>query len=117
MESPAEAVDSIVYLFTPMWRYAEHPAVAAAAARMFDTPGSPWLPLIDGDDRQSFHRAEPVGPPMLNVKSFRDRVLEGLADKTVVGTLRPRRASGGDRYELTVENTYAAVLAHAHNAS
>jgi hypothetical protein len=115
--TPAEAGEHLVYLFTPMWRYAEHPAVAAAAARMFDTPGSPWLPLIDGDDRQSFHRAELLGTPMLNVKSFRERVLEGLADKTVVGTLRPRRTSGGDKYDLTVENTYTAVLAHAHNAS
>lgn len=115
--TPAEAGEYLVYIFTPMWRYAEHPAVAAAAASMFDTPGSPWLPLIDGDDRQSFQRAELLGTPMLNVKSFRERALEGLADRTVVGSLRPRRTSGGDRYELTVENTYTAVLIGSANSS
>ncbi|HWS90513.1 MAG TPA: hypothetical protein VN282_26330 [Pyrinomonadaceae bacterium] len=115
--TPAEAGEHLVYLFTPMWRYEHHPDVAAAAARMFDTAGSPWLPLIDGEDRRSFHRAELLGTPMLNVKSFRDRVLEGLADRTVVGSLRPRRTSNGDRYELTVENTYTAVLTGSANGS
>lgn len=115
--TPAEAGEHVAHLFTPMWRRASHPAVAAAAARMFGGAGSPWLPLIDAGDRQSFHRAELLATPMLDVQSFRERVLEGLADKTVVGTLRPRRTSGGDKYELNVENAYTAVLAGSSNSS
>jgi len=115
--TPAEAGENVVHLFTPMWRYARQPAVAAAAASMFGDANSPWLPLVERDDRQSFHRAELLATPMLGVQSFRERVLEGLADRTVVGTLRPRRTSDGDRYELTVENTYTAVLAGSNNSS
>jgi hypothetical protein len=113
---PEEAGESTAYIFTPMWRYANHPAMINVAARMFDSSGSPWLPLIDRESRQSFNTAKLLETPMLNVKSFRERVLEGLMDKTVVGTLRPRRTSAGDRYDMFVENTYTAVLIGGNNS-
>lgn len=113
---PEEAGEGIIYLFTPMWRYANHPVIAQAAERMFAQAGSPWLPLIDGERRESFYRGKLLETPMLNLKSFRERVLEGLANKTVVGTLRPHTTSAGDRFDLNVENTYTALIVGASNS-
>lgn len=113
---PEEAGEGLIYLFTPMWRYANHAEMTQAAGRMFAQSGSPWLPLIDAENRESFYRGKLLETPMLNLKSFRERVLEGLADKTVVGTLRPGRTIAGDRFDLNVENTYTALLVGASNS-
>ncbi|HEX2557682.1 MAG TPA: hypothetical protein VHK86_05120, partial [Nitrososphaera sp.] len=86
------------------------------AARMFEQDGSLWLPLIDINNLRSFNIAKLLETPMLNVKSFRERVLDGLSDKSVVGVLRARRTSAGDRYDLTVDNSFTAILAGASNA-
>ncbi len=112
-----EEGESTSYYFTPMWRYASHPAMIKAAERMFGQEGSLWIPLIDANSLRSINIAKLLESPMLNVKSFRERVLDGLSDKTVVGVLRPRSASAGDRYDLTVENSFTAVFVGASNAT
>jgi hypothetical protein len=111
-----EAEEDTTFLFTPMKRFSDHRPLMDLAARLFDAKGSRWLPLIDKEDRHSFYRAKLIGTAMLNFKSFRDRVLEGLADKSVVGTLRPRRVGDINRYDLVVENTYTAVLTGSNNS-
>lgn len=115
---PAEAGENTRSLFKPLWRYASHPAFAKVIAQMFEGAGdSPWLPLIDKENRQSFERAKLLETPMMNIKSFRRHVLEGLANKSVVGTLRRRPTLDADGFDLPVENTYAALLIGAKNAS
>lgn len=113
---PEEGESTSSY-FRPMWRYANDPLMIKAAARMFEQEGSLWLPLIDANKERSFNIARLLDSPMLNVRSFRERVLEALADTSVVGTLRPRHTETGDRYDLTVENSFMAVLVDGTNVA
>jgi hypothetical protein len=112
-----EEGESTSYYFMPMWRYAGYPEMIKVAARMFEQEGSLWLPLIDANKERSFNIAKLLETPMLNVRSFRERVLEGLMDRTVVGTLRPGGTDAGDRYDMVVENSFMAVLADGTNVS
>lgn len=115
--SPAEAGENTLMLFMPMWRYANHPAIRAAANRLFGgAESSAWLPLIDGADRQSFDRAKLLESPLLNVKSFRDAAIVGLENKTVVGALKPCPVEATEGFTLPVENTFTAVMVGAKNA-
>jgi hypothetical protein len=113
---PVDAGENVVTLLRPVWRFQNNPVMRALAQRLFGSDGSPWLPLIDKDDRQSFHRAKLLETPMLDLVPFREQVLKGLADKSIVGTLRPRQTSAGDSYHLIVESTHAAVLVGALNS-
>jgi hypothetical protein len=114
---PEDATDETLYLFEPMWRFAHLPEITRAAYQIFSQQGSIWLPIIDMNKSRSFYAAKLLETPMLNLESFREQVLTGLADRAVVGTLRPRNTGDEDRYELTVENTYTAVLAGAANTA
>jgi len=91
------------------------PAITQAITAMFTDPASPWFPLIKRDNRQSFHAAKLMETPLLNVSGFRDQLLAGLSDKSVVGTLRPRPAHPVDELDLTPENTYGLLLARGSN--
>ena len=114
--TPRDVGESVVTLLSPVWHFQNNSVMKALAEQLFAGDGSSWLPLIDGNDRQSFYRAKLLETPMLNLAPFREQALHGLADKTVVGTLRPRRTSAGDTYELIVENTYGAVLVGGLNS-
>ena len=112
---PVDAVDETPYLFEPMWRFAHLPEIKRAANQIFGQQGSLWLPLIDSNKRESFYGAKLMETPLLNLESFREQVLAGLADKRVVGILRPRDT--GEEYDLTVENSYTAVLVGSVNSA
>ncbi len=77
-------------MFEPMWRYPDHPAIAAAAVALFETPGSPWVPLFQPWEPawgRSF-RGGVITSPMLGVAPLRKLVLAGLADDRITGSMR-----------------------------
>src|SRR5258705_5678892 len=82
---------------------------------MFADPASPCFPLIKREKPQSFHAAKLMETPLLNVRAFRDQLLKGLSDKSVIGTLRPNAASPSEKLDLTPENTYGQLLARGSN--
>jgi hypothetical protein len=91
------------------------PSITRAIEVMFADPASPWFPLIQRDKPQSFHAAKLMETPLLNVRAFRDQLLKGLSDKSVIGTLRPNAASPNEKLDLTPENTYGLLLARGSN--
>ncbi|MBS1793869.1 MAG: hypothetical protein JSS81_08440 [Acidobacteria bacterium] len=103
-------------VFRPLWRYPDNPRMRALAGRLFATPGSRWLPLVDPNDRESYFRGRLIGSPLLNVREFRALVLAGLADRTVIGKLTPSPRVDG-RYDLKPDNPYAMLVAGSYNSS
>jgi hypothetical protein len=105
------------YLFELAIAETSAPAITQAIRAMFTDSASSWFPLIKKDNRQSFHAAKLMETPLLNISGFRDQLLAGLSDKSVVGTLRPRPAHPVDELDLTPENTYGLLLARGSNIS
>jgi hypothetical protein len=78
-------------MFEPMWTYPGHPAIAGAAAALFDDPASPWVPLFGPEDTGWGESGTPSGvivSPMLGVALFRKQVLAGLADDRPSGSVQ-----------------------------
>lgn len=105
-------------LFYLASRYADSPEIAEAVTRMFGDPASPWTPVSGRLGYGSW--VDTLGllkSGLLSFPAFRARVLEGLADRTVVGTLKPHGADPAGTYdpkvefELKVENLLAAAVA------
>jgi hypothetical protein len=104
-------------LFNFASRYADSPEIAEAVTRMFGGPSPPWGPVVGklGDGPEDTLYLLETG--LLVFPVFRARVLEGLADRRVVGTLKPRSADPAGAYdpkvefELKVENLLAAAAA------
>lgn len=92
-----------------MWKYPNQPQIKKRAAEFFEKTDSSWLPLVD-NTTEGFERAKLLETPMINLESFRQLVIKGLLDKSVAGTMRPRKTSAGDGYELQAENVYAKIL-------
>ncbi len=112
---PADTEYSTVLLFEPALRYPNAPDVARAIDWMFSNVSSPWVPLIPRKvDYYNIDTAKLI-EQLLNFAAFREQVLKNLEDQTVVGTLVPRPASPDDKYDLTVENNIAAVVAGSPN--
>ena len=72
-----------------MWRNPDHPALAAAAAALFEDPKSPWVPLFRPRQRgwSEGNFGDIIKSPLLGIAAFRTLVLIGLSDKTEVGTI------------------------------
>jgi hypothetical protein len=104
------------FLFALATQETADPSITRAIEVMFADPASPWFPLIQRDKPQSFHAAKLMETPLLNVRAFRDQLLKGLSDKSVIGTLRPSAASPNEKLDLTPENTYGRLLARAANS-
>jgi hypothetical protein len=104
-------------LFYLASRYADSPEIAQAVTRMFDDPASPWTPVSGKLGYDSTDTLQLLKTGLLSFPAFRARVLEGLADRTVVGTLKPHGADPAGtydpkvEYELKVENLLAAAVA------
>ena len=107
-------------LFYLASQYAGTPEIAEAVTRMFGDPASPWTPVsgkLGYDSRGNTLQLLETG--LLSFPAFRARVLEGLADRTVVGTLLKPRAGPTSPsyptvdYDLKVENLLAAAVAGA----
>jgi hypothetical protein len=105
-------------LFYLASRYADSPEIAEAVTRMFGDPASPWTPVSGRLGYGSWvDTLQLLKTGLLSFPAFRARVLEGLADRTVVGTLKPRAADPAGTYdpkvefELKVENLLAAAVA------
>jgi hypothetical protein len=113
---PAETEYETVLLFIPALRYPETPEIQSAITHMLLDPHSSWNPLILLSQNYPPDSKESVGS-LMEFRAFREAVLRGLADKTVVGTLTPRPASPNDKYDLKIENATAAAVAGAMQIS
>jgi len=70
----------------PFHRKPGDPTLAAAAARLFGDPQSPWVPLIGRKGtRTTFQAAELIASPMVEVPAFRGMLLAALADRSPAG--------------------------------
>ncbi len=79
-----------VVLFRPVWRNPSDPAIAAAAAALFEDPRSPWNPPVwrgEANVAQG-HQRDLFTTPLLGLKAFRTLVIRALNDKTEVGTIQ-----------------------------
>jgi hypothetical protein len=76
-------------LFAPLWRNADDPAIAAAAADLFEDPKSPWNPRARRADANvaEGHQRDLFTTPLLGLKAFRTMVVRALGDRTEVGTV------------------------------
>ena len=76
-------------MFKPLWRNPDHPAIAAAAAALFEDPKSPWNPSVWRGDATvaEGHQRDLFATPLLGLKAFRTLVIRALGDKTEVGTI------------------------------
>ncbi len=73
----------------PLLAHPDHPALAAAAHWLFNDPKSPWVPLLPEARKQQTHYSENLfASPLMVVPGFREGVLAGLANKSLLGTLR-----------------------------
>lgn len=105
-------------LFYLASRYAGAPEIAEAVTRMFGDPASPWTPVSGKLGYGSWvDTLLLLKTGLLSFPAFRARVLEGVADRTVVGTLKPHGADPAGTYDpkveygLKVENLLAAAVA------
>jgi hypothetical protein len=83
----------------PLYRRTDDPTLAAAAAWLFGDPQSRWVPLIGRKgSKPTFHVAELIGSPMVDVPAFRKMLLAALADRSPAG-----KAEIGDNGVVSVE--------------
>lgn len=75
-------------ILEPLWTYPDRPALAESVHLMFNTPGSPWLPLASDMDSGPFSD-QLITSPMICVPGFREAVIAALADEAEVGTAGP----------------------------
>ncbi len=77
--------------FEPMWTCPEDPAVREAARWLFNDPGSPWAAFLRQPGRrtrQSYLGRRLYASPLLRSAGFRDAVLDAMAIKSELGTVR-----------------------------
>jgi hypothetical protein len=109
--------DSAASLFDLACRYAGSPEIVEAVTRMFGDPASPWGPVIGRLGNGSNDTLQLLETRLLGFPAFRARVLEGLADRTVVGTLKPSASEPAGTYDLKVENLLAKAVAGDGNVT
>jgi hypothetical protein len=77
--------------FEPIWAYPDHPAVREAARWLFNDPSSPWAAVLrkPGSNRMHFFvNTSLYDSPLLRSTGFRDAVLDVMASKAELGTVR-----------------------------
>ncbi len=76
-------------ILEPLWRNPDRPAMAAAAAAMFEDPKSPWNLSKNARDPNTSPGLglALIGTPMLGLKDFRALVVRTLGDRTQIGTI------------------------------
>ena len=79
-------------VFEPLWRHADRPEAQSFLRWAFHDPGSPYLPIIAGSQRWVHQLLQ---TPLVDVASFRERVLSDLADRTARGTIRALAPDNG----------------------
>jgi hypothetical protein len=90
--APDRLEHQVLAVLEPFHRRPDDPTLAAAAAWLFGDPQSPWVPLIGRKGvRLTYHVAEVIASPMVEVPAFRRMLLSALDDRSVIGTAR----SGG----------------------
>ncbi len=83
----------------PFYRRPDDPTLAATAAWLFGDKRSPWVPLIGRKGvRLTYHVAELIASPMVEVPAFRKMLLAALDDRSPAGT-----AKIGDNESVSVE--------------
>lgn len=77
----------VLPMLEPLYRLPGDPATAEAADWLFNSPKSPWVPLI-GKDRpnSSYQIAELITSPLVCVPAFRKMLLVSLEDRSPAGS-------------------------------
>ncbi len=84
--SPDWLEQNALAVLEPFLRKPDDPDLAAAAAWLFGDPQSPWVPLIGRKGtRTSFHVAQLIASPMVEVPAFRKLLLAALDDRSPAG--------------------------------
>jgi hypothetical protein len=96
--SPEWLKQNALAALEPLYRKPGDPTLAAAAAWLFGDPRSPWVPLIGREaKRQTFHLAELIASPLVEVPAFRVMLLTALDDRSPAG-----KAEAGDDGSVSV---------------
>ena len=91
--SPAELQYRTIACLEPMWRFPNDPSIREAS-RLFHDPRSPWVPLLRDPGNHSnllFQHSRLYASPMVVTAGFRAGLLEGMANKARMGTVRRDR--------------------------
>ena len=84
--SPDRFERNVLEVLEPLYRRPDDPDLAAAAAWLFGDPKSPWLPLVGRKgSRSSFHVAQLITSPMVEVPAFRKMLIAALDDRSPIG--------------------------------
>jgi hypothetical protein len=102
-------------VFEPIWSYPDDPAIREATRWLFNDPGSPWAALLrkPGSSRLPFFFTTSLYvSPLLRSAGFRQAVLDAMAIRTEVGTVRRGRQTRV-QYEITggVQGSFPATEA------
>lgn len=71
----------------PLLEQPDHPALASAARWLFNDPKSPWVPLLPEARGQQAHFQNHIATPLVVVAGYREGLIAGLADKTLLGSV------------------------------
>jgi hypothetical protein len=83
----------------PLYRKPGDPALAAAAAWLFGDPKSPWnRPVGRKGSRSTYHLAELITSPLVDVPAFRKMLLAALEDRAPIG-----KAEAGENGMVSVK--------------
>ncbi len=91
--SPAELKYRTIACFEPMWRFPNDPSIREAS-RLFHDPRSPWVPLLRNPGNHSgllFDHSRLYASPMVATAGFRMGLIDAMAIKTRMGTVRRDR--------------------------
>jgi hypothetical protein len=84
--APAWLEQNALKALAPIYQRPENPTLAEAAAWLFSDPQSPWVPLIGRKgSTTTFHVAELIASPLVDVPAFRNSILKALDDRTPIG--------------------------------
>ena len=87
--SPDWLEQNALAVLEPFYRRPDDPTLAATAAWLFGDPQSPWVPLIGRKgSRPTYHVAELIASPMVEVPAFRKMLLAALDDRSPAGTAK-----------------------------
>lgn len=74
-----------IFIFEPLCRYPDHPAVVKMAEWLFDDKASPWYPILISDERQKEPSIHKLSSPLVTMPAFRKRVLQLLENRREIG--------------------------------
>jgi hypothetical protein len=92
-------------VFEPLWRYPENPEITQAAEWLFNSPDSPWNPVIDtARKRVNYYTMRVFRTPLFKVAAFRKQLLRKVTDRSEAGAITVRPSG---RIDVKVTNGWS----------